>query len=73
MTKGKGGGVRTCFTLADGSVKLTDPFSIAWFLSCYDVKASKTPDKFGALLMQWQSFASSELKPHLVRSEGVLA
>jgi len=58
-------GVRTFFENADGSSVLTDPFAIAWYLSCYDVTASKIPDKFGALMMQWHTFACSEIQPHL--------
>merc|ERR1712198_89535 len=65
---GKGNGrnaPKTTFTLNDGSAKLTDPFAIAWFLGVYDNKASKTQDKFGAFMMQWKSFASTEIKPFL--------
>jgi len=56
---------RTSFTLADGSGKLTDPFAITWFLACHDMKASNTPDQFGALMMQWHSFAMNEIRPFL--------
>ena len=69
MTNVKGNGrnaPKTTFALNDGSAKLTDPFAIAWFLGVYDNKASKTQDKFGAFMMQWKSFASTEIKPFLV-------
>jgi len=56
---------KTSLTLSDGSGKLTDPFAIAWFLAMRDQKASETPDKFGALMMQWHSFAMNEIRPFM--------